>query len=75
MKDQKALLIKCLKNEIPVVVISAKDVNSIPVLTAYMEEAKKNGCSSDFIQDFSEVLNAFISYQADEPDSVEVPNL
>ena len=42
MKDQKALLIKCIKNEIPAVVISAKDINSIPTLLVYLEQAKKN---------------------------------
>lgn len=75
MKDQKALLVKCLKNDIPAVVISAKDLNSVPTLLAYMEQAKKNGCSPEFIEDFSLVINGFISYQRDEPGKVEVPDL
>ena len=75
MKDQKALLIKCIKNEIPAVVISAKDINSIPTLLVYLEQAKKNGCSSEFIEDFIQVIDGFISYQNDEADKVEIPNL
>jgi len=75
MKDQKALLIKCIANEIPAVVISAKDINSVPTLLVYMEQAKKNGCSPEFIKDFSEVLNGFISFQKDEAEKVEIPNI
>jgi hypothetical protein len=75
MKDQKALLIKCITNDIPAVVISAKDVNSVPTLLEYLEQAKKNGCSSEFISDFSQVINGFLSFQKDEPKKIEIPNL
>lgn len=75
MKDQKVLLNKCIVNEVPVVVISAKDINSIPTLLAYLEQAKKNGCSTEFIEDFSLVINGFIQFQKEEPQKVEIPNL
>lgn len=75
MKDQKALLIKCLQNDIPAVVISAKDVNSVPTLIKYLEQARENGCSPEFLEDFRLVINGFISYQEEEVDKVKNPDL
>lgn len=75
MKDQKALLIKCLQQDIPAVVLSAKDLNSIPALFAYLEQAKQNGCDPEFIADFTLVINGFIAYQKEAPDKIELPNL
>lgn len=75
MKDQRALLNKCILNDIPAVVITAKDVNSIKTLCVYIEQAKENGCSDEFIKDFSEVINGFISYQQEFPEKIKIPSL
>jgi hypothetical protein len=75
MRDQLALLRKCLRDDVPAVVISAKDVCSVPVLRRYLEEATARGCDPDFIEDFRAVLNGFILFQEEEPENVKIPDL
>ncbi len=74
MKDQKALLNKCLQNDIPVLVISGNDKLAVPVLMKYIDEAQKAGCSNEFIRDFADVIREFKTYQAEEPESVKLPD-
>jgi hypothetical protein len=57
------------------VVISARDICSVPVLTRYLEEAIARGCDAGFIEDFRAVLNGFILFQQEEPENVKVPDL
>jgi len=75
MKDQRALLNKCIQDDIPAIVISAKDICALPVIGKYLEEAKKQGCDFSFIEDFKEVQKAFESYQRENSQQVEVPDL
>ncbi|MDR2130259.1 MAG: hypothetical protein LBP56_03685 [Odoribacteraceae bacterium] len=75
MRDQLALLRKCLRDDVPAIVISAKDICSVPVLQRYLEEATRNGCDEEFIEDFKAVLNGFILFQQEEPFNVKVPDL
>ncbi|MDR1272954.1 MAG: hypothetical protein LBK12_00235 [Odoribacteraceae bacterium] len=75
MRDQLALLRKCLRDDVPAVVISAKDICSVPVLRHYLEEAIARGCDAEFIEDFRAVLNGFILFQQEEPENVKVPDL
>jgi hypothetical protein len=75
MKDQRRLLNKCIEEEIPFMVISGKDICSVPTLVKYLEEAKKQKCDPEFIADFSLLLNDFIQFQKQEPEKIEKPNL
>tara|TARA_R110000744_G_scaffold97024_1_gene187473 strand:+ start:424 stop:690 length:267 start_codon:yes stop_codon:yes gene_type:complete len=43
MKDQKAILIKCIKNDVPAFVIAGQDLFAVPTLEAYYWIAKENG--------------------------------
>ncbi|MDR0545190.1 MAG: hypothetical protein LBG30_07600 [Odoribacteraceae bacterium] len=75
MKDQLALLRRCLRDDVPAVVISARDVCSVPVLRRYLEEAIARGCDEEFIEDFRAVLNGFVLFQEEEPGNVNIPDL
>jgi len=74
MKDQKALLLKCLRDDVPAIVISSNDKLAIPVLLKYLEEAKKAGCSYEFLEDFADVIRDFNMYQLEESEKVKLPD-
>lgn len=73
-KDQLALLKRCLHNEIPAIVLSAKDICSIPALQAYMAEAKKH-CDQEFLDDLEQVIECFVRFSKEESEKMEVPDL
>jgi hypothetical protein len=75
MRDQLALLRRCLRDDVPAIVISAKDICSVPVLQRYLEEAVARGCDDEFLDDFRAVLNGFILFQQEEPENVKIPDL
>jgi len=74
MKDQRALLNKCILNDVPVIVISGNDKLAVPVLLKYLDEAEKAGCNIEFIDDFVEVVEEFIAYQSEEPYVIKLPD-
>ncbi len=74
MKDQKTLLNKCLQNDVPAFVISGNDSIAVPVIEAYLQEAIKQGCTNEFINDLNTVLIEFKMHQAQEPDNVKKPD-
>ena len=73
-KDQLVLLKKSLHNEIPAIVLTAKDICSLPALESYLNEARKH-CNNEFIQDFEEVLFHFRKFKTEESKLMEIPNL
>lgn len=75
IRDQRAVVINCLRNEIPVFVLSGNDSCVLKALEAYRKEAERIGCSTDFLNEFdSEVLPDFMDYQADNASMVSLPN-
>lgn len=73
-KDQLALLKRCLHNEIPAIVLSAKDICALPALMAYLNEARKH-CDPEFIADMEEVIGCFVRFSQEEKEKMEVPDL
>lgn len=73
-KDQLALLKRCLHNEIPAIVLSAKDICAVPALHAYLEEARKH-CDPEFIADLENVIYFFEKFRLEESEKMEVPDL
>lgn len=75
MKDQKAILVKCIKNDEPAFVIAGHDRFAIETMEAYFNIAKENGASSDFLEDMRLVIDEMILFQKQEPNKVRTPSL
>ena len=75
MKDQKAILIKRIKNDVPAFVISGHDLFAVPTLEAYYQVAKENGADAEFLKDMDLVLQEMKDFQQQEPDRINIPKL
>lgn len=75
MKDQKQLLLKCQRNDIPVFVVCGSDVNSIETMEQYYIIAEKNGCSNEFLQDMKLAIEDFKAFRIQEPDKIKLPDM
>ncbi len=75
MKDQKAILIKCIKNDEPAFVIAGHDVSAIKTLQAYYNIAKENGADDSFLEDMKHVIDEVQLFQEQEPEKVKIPKL
>ncbi|MDO5666044.1 MAG: hypothetical protein Q4G63_12425 [Bacteroidia bacterium] len=74
MKDQRKLVTKCLMNDIPAFVLCGTDINALEALREYERLANKNGCSNVFLDDLRLLIGDFEAYQAEEPESVKIPD-
>ncbi len=75
MKDQKAIVIKCIKNDVPCFVIAGDDINALPAVKKYYEAAKQNGADKDFLNDMQAVVDELTLFQKQEPEKVKMPVL
>ncbi|MBQ8501564.1 MAG: hypothetical protein IJ494_04540 [Bacteroides sp.] len=74
-KDQRRLLNRCVENEIPVFVLTGTDRCALAALRAYAEEARRLGCTTDFIDDLEgNILPDFRDFQMQEPEKVKLPD-
>jgi len=74
MKDQKAILHKCIKNDWPAFVISGTDICAVEAMEAYLEIAKTKGCNKAFLDDMQLVIDEMKHFQSDEPNHVKIPD-
>ena len=74
MKDQKKLLIKCLKDEIPAFVICGTDICSVRTMDQYYEYANEAGCNEDFLEDLLLYIEDFKQFQKEEPEKIKLPD-
>lgn len=75
MKDQRAILIKCIENDEPAFVIAGHDVFAIATMQAYYDIAKDNGAADDFLEDMQLVINEMKAFHKEEPGKVHIPTL
>ena len=74
-KDQRRLLSRCIENEIPVFVLTGTDRCAQAALQAYAAEARRLGCTEEFIEDLEgNILPDFRDFQAQEPEKVKLPD-
>ncbi|MDO4756577.1 MAG: hypothetical protein Q4A54_09545 [Parabacteroides sp.] len=74
-KDQRKLLNRCVLNEIPVFVLTGTDSCAMAALRAYAEEAVRQGCNMDFIEDLEgNVIPDFQTFQMEESEKVKLPD-
>ncbi len=74
MKDQKAILHKCLKNDWPAFVIAGTDVCAVEAMEAYLVIAQQKGCSKAFLEDMQLVIDEMKQFQSEEPEHIKVPD-
>ena len=74
MKDQKAILNKCLINDWPAFVIAGTDICAVETMEAYYEIAKKKGCSRHFLDDMKLVIEELKVFQKEEPEHIKIPD-
>ncbi len=74
MKDQKAILHKCLRNDWPAFVISGTDICAVEAMEGYLEVARKKGCSQEFLEDMQLVIDEMRQFQKEEPEHIKVPD-
>lgn len=75
MKDQRAILNKCIRNDEPVFVIAGHDMFAIPTLECYLEIARQNGGNKEFLEDMQCVINEMVIFQKQESNRVKIPSL
>jgi len=75
MKDQKAILFKCIRNDVPAFVIAGDDLFAVPALEAYYKVAKKGGAGEEFLKDMALVVQEMKDFQDQEPEKVRMPKL
>jgi len=75
MKDQKQLLLKSLKNDVPVFVICGTDANAIKAMESYYKIAEEHGCDKDFLEDVKLKQEDFKAFLSQEPEKVKLPDM
>jgi len=75
MKDQKAILLKCIKNDEPAFVIAGHDIFAVPTLEAYYNIAKDKGAEMEFLKDMALVIQEMKDFQEQEPERIRIPKL
>ena len=75
MKDQKAILLKCLKKDEPVFVLAGHDAFAVATMEAYLNIATKNGADNDFLQDMQLVIDEIKLFQEQEKHKVRIPTI
>jgi len=75
MKDQKAILLKCIKNDDPAFVIAGHDFFAVPTLEAYYNIAKDKGADKKFLKDMALVVQEMKDFQQQEPEKIRIPKL
>jgi hypothetical protein len=74
MKDQKALLLRCIKNDVPAMVFSGNDILFLPLLKQYYLDAKKTGCTPEFLDDIKLRIDEFEKHIKISPNTVKLPD-
>lgn len=74
MKDQKALLLRCIKKDVPAMVFSGNDILFLPLLKRYYEDAKASGCTQEFLDDILLRIEEFEKHIEMSPDTVKLPD-
>lgn len=74
MKDQKAIVIKCIKKDYPCFVIAGTDPCAVETMEHYLEVAKEKGCSQAFLEDMQDVIDEMALFQKQEPDTIKIPD-
>lgn len=74
MKDQKALLFRCLKNDVPAMVFSGNDILFLPLLRRYYDDAKTAGCTREFLDDIKLRIEEFEKHVEISPDTIKLPD-
>ena len=74
MKDQKALLLRCIKNDVPAMVFSGNDILFLPLLKQYYLDAKKGGCTQEFLDDIQLRIDEFEKHIQMWPNTSKLPD-
>ena len=74
MKDQKAIVIKCIKNDFPAFVIAGTDPCAIDTMQHYLKIAKEKGCSEEFLTDMQDVIDEMSLFQKEQPEAIKIPD-
>lgn len=74
MKDQRALLNRCMHAEIPVFVLCGTDSCAVEALQEYYNIAQAKGCSREFLDDLQLLIADFKAFQKEEPEKVKLPD-
>lgn len=74
MKDQKAIVIKCIKKDYPAFVIAGTDPCAVETMQCYYEIAQKKGCSQAFLDDMKEVIEEMALFQKEQPETLKIPD-
>ncbi|MDR0825264.1 MAG: hypothetical protein LBN74_09235 [Prevotella sp.] len=74
MKDQKALLFRCIKNDVPAMVFSGNDILFLPLLKQYYRDAEEAGCTREFLNDIKLRIEEFEKHIEMSPDTIKLPD-
>lgn len=74
MKDQKSLLFRCLKNDVPAMVFSGNDVLFLPLLKRYYQDAEEAGCSKEFLDDIQLRIEEFEVHVQMSSNTIKLPD-
>ena len=72
-KDNK-IIVDCDRDDIPMFVISGKDICAIPTLVEYLTQCALDGCSDEHKLAVKARLDEFREWQMNHPDRVHIPD-
>lgn len=75
MKDQLALLRKCVVNDIPATVFQGDDSCTVEVLETAIEIYRRHGASREFLYDFQNVIEDVKAYQRQNPHRLKLADM
>lgn len=75
MKDQLALLRKCVVNQIPATVFQGDDTCTVEVLEAAIEIYRRHSASREFLYDFQNVIEDVKAYQIQNPHRLKLADM
>ncbi len=74
MKDQKAIVVKCIKNDYPAFVIAGTDPCAVETMHHYLKVAREKGCSEEFLADMQDVIDEMALFQQQQPETIKLPD-
>ena len=75
MKDQLALLRKCVVNQIPATVFQGEVTCTVEVLVAAIVIYRRHGAYSEFLYDFQNVIEDVKAYQRQNPHRLKLADM
>ncbi len=74
LKKDKKIIEDCQRDDIPMFVISGKDICAIPALVEYLTQCAMDGCCDEHREAVKTRIDEFRDWQMNHPNRVHLPD-